>query len=95
MANVLAGHEMENSPVIRGEGYTRCSCGFLSKGAYSRAAHSRHVEGALSAAGFGPVQEAQYSAWAKGLEFGMWTDIDMASDPYAAHEKNPYRKDQP
>lgn len=58
MADVLAGHEMENSPVIRGEGYTRCSCGFLSKGAYSRAAHNRHVSDSLSAAGFGPVREA-------------------------------------
>lgn len=58
MADVLGEHEMENSPVIRGEGYTRCSCGFLSKGAYSRAAHNRHVEDALSAAGFGPVQES-------------------------------------
>ncbi|QDG61226.1 hypothetical protein [Pseudarthrobacter sp. NIBRBAC000502771] len=62
MAEVLAEHEMENSPVIRGEGYTRCSCGFLSKGAYSRASHNRHVSDALSAAGFGLVADAKAEA---------------------------------
>ena len=63
MQEVLAEHE--NSPVIRrGEGYTRCSCGFLSKGAYSRASHNRHVSDALSAAGFGLVADAKAEALA-------------------------------
>lgn len=70
MVDVIAEHQMENSPVIRGEGYTRCSCGFLSKWAFSRVAHNRHVAEALSAAGFGPVNRVRHDAYNSGYAAG-------------------------
>ena len=91
MAEVLAEHEMNNSPVIRGEGYTRCSCGFLSKGAYSRASHNRHVSDALSAAGFGLVADAKAEAWDHGHHDGAVDQMLHMENGGAKTTPNPYR----
>jgi hypothetical protein len=46
---IRAEHKMGNSPVIRGVGYIRCTCGQLTKGAYSQRAHESHVLEVLAA----------------------------------------------
>lgn len=45
-----------------------------------------HQAAALSAAGFGPVQEARAEAWDEGCSFGSLYDHTFRSD-------NPYRED--
>lgn len=93
MADVLNAHEMDYT--YDGK-QTGCSCGhWQARGPVSAHADlAAHQAAALSAAGFGPVQEAQEVAWAagydKGTDLAAWA-ISNRTDMDRPDTTNPYR----
>ena len=64
MSEVLREHEL----AIDYAEYFACTCGTIQS--TTNGHHPEHVATALSAAGFGPVQEAQARAYDKGYTHG-------------------------
>ena len=79
MADVLAGHG------IYGFNGKEISCECRARGPwFTQREYSEHLNAALTAAGFGPVQAARAEAWDEGCTFGSLYDHTFRND-------NPYR----
>lgn len=82
MMDVLAQHG------IYGFNGREISCGCLARGPwFTHREYSVHVAAALSAAGFGPVQEARAEAWDEGMLHGHNAEGRLLDK----WESNPYR----
>jgi len=93
MADVLADHKLDTVLYLITTPEFRCICGKRSDN------HEAHQAAALSAAGFGPVQEAREAAWDEASKAIKSTIGAYAEEGVWAFEQaeklnpNPYRED--
>lgn len=93
MADVLVVHQRQNA--------SSCLCGWSELGK----SHPAHQAASLSAAGVGPVREAQEGAWERCIDHvlvsctyvtataALWRHKRLISDLNEVKAANPYRED--